>query len=137
MTKTKQFGTFMTSCHPIVEEFASNSTNLGMLPISFASSVVRGPRRTLKDVIGAIDSAEAGPTVEEECFVHKVTREFGQISYKEASGATLDSKLLAGAIKEALMFMRKLQVCHESSFELLDQVWVKIHARTMGPHEQG
>ena len=42
MTETKQFGTFMTNCHPVVEEPAASVTNPGMLPISFATSVLRG-----------------------------------------------------------------------------------------------
>ena len=61
VTKTKQFGTFMTSCYPIVEELESSSTNPGMLPISFATPVSRGLRRTLSEVTRAIGSTEAGP----------------------------------------------------------------------------
>ena len=68
----------MTNCHPIVEELESNSTNPWMLPISFATSVLPSLRRTLEDVTGAIDGAEAGPTVEEECPVQKLAREPGQ-----------------------------------------------------------
>ena len=52
VTKTKQFGTFMTICHPIFEELESGSTNPGMLPISFVTSVLRGLRRTLEEVTG-------------------------------------------------------------------------------------
>ena len=37
VTKTKQCGTFMTNCHPIVDELESSSTNPGMLPIAFAT----------------------------------------------------------------------------------------------------
>ena len=59
--KTKLLGTFMTNCPPIAEELESSSTNPGMLPISFATSVLRGLRPTLEEVTGAIDSAEAGP----------------------------------------------------------------------------
>ena len=65
MTRTKHVGAFMTNCHSTVEEHESSSTNLGMLPISFATSVLRGLRRTLEEVPGAIDGAEAGPTVED------------------------------------------------------------------------
>ena len=50
MTKTKQCGTFMTNCLPIVEELESSSANPGMLPISSALSVLRGLRRTLQVV---------------------------------------------------------------------------------------
>ena len=37
VTKTKQLGTFMTNCHPIVEELAASVTNPEMLTISFAT----------------------------------------------------------------------------------------------------
>ena len=67
MTKTKQFGTFMTNCPPNVEELESSATNPGPSPMLFATSVLRGLRRTLEEVTGAIDSTEAGPTAEEEC----------------------------------------------------------------------
>ena len=125
VTKTKQFGTFMTNCHPIVEELESHFTNPGMLPISFATSVLRGLRRTLEDVTGTIDSAEAGPTVEEECPVQKIAREPGQISYDEVTGLPLDPKLVAGAIKEELMFVRKLRVYHEVPVSFLDKSGLK------------
>ena len=60
-----------------------------MLPISSAHSVLRGLRRTLQvcHFTGAIDNAEAGPTVEEECFAQKLAREPGQISCDEVAGA--------------------------------------------------
>ena len=48
VTKTKQFGTFMTKCLPIVDVLESSSTNSGTSPISFATSS-RGLRRTLED----------------------------------------------------------------------------------------
>ena len=85
------------------------------MPIFFATSVLRGLRRTLEDVTGAIDSAEAeaGPTVEEECPVQKLAREPGQVSYDQVTGLPLDPKLVADAIKAELMFMRELQVYHE------------------------
>ena len=51
----------------------------------FATSVLRGLRRTLEEVTGAIDSTEAGPTVEEECPVQKLAGESGQASYDEVS----------------------------------------------------
>ena len=101
MTKTKQFGTFTTKCPPIVDELESSSTNPGMLPFSFATSVLRGLRRTLEEVAGAIDSTEAGPTVEEGCPVQKRASEPGQVSYDEVTGLALDPKLVADAIKEA------------------------------------
>ena len=88
-TKTKQFGTFMTTCHPMLRNLNHLLQNPGTLPMSFASSVLRGLRRTLEDVIGATDSAEAGPTVEEECPVHKLAREPEQVSYDEVTGLPL------------------------------------------------
>ena len=48
--KTKQFGTFMTHCHPIVEELESSSTNPGTSPILCVTSVLRCRRRTLEEV---------------------------------------------------------------------------------------
>ena len=119
------------NCPPIVDELESSSTNLGVLPISFATSVLRGLRRTLEEVIGAIDSAEAGSTVEEECRVQKLAREPGQVSYDEVTGLPPDPKLVADAIKEELMFMRKLQVYHGSSFGLPGKVWLESHRNTM------
>ena len=86
VTKTKQFGTFMTNVHPIVEELAASVTNREMLRISFATSLLRGLRRTLEDVSAAVDNAEAEPTVEEEFFVQKLAHDSGQISYDEAIG---------------------------------------------------
>ena len=62
----------MTNSHPIVEEIDSSSTIPGILAISFATTVLRGLRRTLEEFAGAIDSAEAGPIVEEECPVQKL-----------------------------------------------------------------
>ena len=78
----------MTNCSPIVEELRSSSANPGVLPVSFATSVLRGLRRTLEEVTGAIDSTEAGPTVEEECPVHKLADESGQVAYDEITGLT-------------------------------------------------
>ena len=62
----------MTNCHPIVDELFSSFSNPEMVPISFAASVLRGLRRSLEDVTGALDSSEAGPTVEEEWLVQKL-----------------------------------------------------------------
>ena len=80
----------MANCHPIVEQFESSSTNLGVLPIAFATSVLRDLRRTLEDVAGATDSAEAGPTVEEECPVQKLERELAQVSHDKVAGLPPD-----------------------------------------------
>ena len=89
MTKAKQFGTFMTNCHPIVEELAASGTNREMLPIAFATSLLR---RTLEEITGSIDGAEAGPTVEEQCLVQKLAREGGQMSFDEVIGLPRDPK---------------------------------------------
>ena len=85
MTKTKQFGTFLTKCPPIVEELESSSMNPGTSPILFATSVLRGLRRTLGEVTGAINSAEAGPIVEEVYPLQKLASEPGQVSNDEAT----------------------------------------------------
>ena len=125
MTKTKQFGAFITNCSPIVEEFRSSSTNLGVLSVSFATAVLRGLRRVLEEVTGATHSTEAGSTVEDECPVHKLAGEPGQVAYDEITGLPLDPKLVAEAIKEELMFMRKLQVYHEVPGSYLDEPGLK------------
>ena len=125
MTKTKQFGAFTTNCSPIVEEFRSSSTNPGVLSVTFATPVLRGLRQVLEEVTGATDSTEAGSTVEEECPVHKLAGESGQVAYDEITGLPLDPKLVAEAIKEELMFMRKLQVYHEVPASYLDESGLK------------
>ena len=112
MKKTKQFVAFMTNCSPIFDELRSSSTNPGVLLVSFATSVLRGPRRTLEEVTGAIYGTAAGPTVEEECPVHKLAGESGHVAYDDIAGLPLDPKLVADAIKEELMFMRKLRIYH-------------------------
>ena len=61
VTKTKQFGTFMTSCRPIVKEVAAGVTNPEMLPFAFVRSLLRGLGRTLEEITGAVDNVEAGP----------------------------------------------------------------------------
>ena len=45
-------------------------------------------------VTGAVDNAEAGPLVEEECLVQKLAYESGQISYDEATTLPLDPKMV-------------------------------------------
>ena len=57
VTKMKQFGTFMTNCHPIVEELAASVKNHEVSSIAFATSVVRGLRRTLEEITGVLDDA--------------------------------------------------------------------------------
>ena len=83
--------TFMTHCHPVVEELAASVTHPEMLPIAWATSVLRGLRRTLEVINGAVDNVEAGPTVEEECAVQKHAHESGQTSYDEATGLPLNT----------------------------------------------
>ena len=125
MTKTKQFGTFLASGHLIVEELGAGGTITEMLPIAFATSVLRGLRRTQEEVTVAVDNVEAGPTVQEECPVQKNARESGHVSYDEATGLPLDSQMVADATKEELMFMRKLQVHHEVLVSYLNKSFLK------------
>ena len=77
MTKTKQFGTFLTKCHLIVEELAAGGT------IAFATSVLPGLRRTQEEVTGAVDNEEDGrlwkrsaPCRKASCENCKFTMEF-------------------------------------------------------------
>ena len=133
VTMTKQFGAFMTNCSPIVEELESSSTNPGTSPILFATSVLRGLRRTLEEVTRAMDSTEAGPTVEEEFLVQKLAGESGQVSCDEVTGLPLDTKLVADAIKEELMFTRKQQVYHEVPVSYLEKSGLKA-IRTQWVH---
>ena len=58
MTKMKQFGTFMANCHPIVEELAASVKNHEVSSVAFATSVLRGLRRTLKEITGALDDGK-------------------------------------------------------------------------------
>ena len=90
MTKTKQFGTFLASGHLVVEGLAAGGTITEMLPIAFATSVLRILRRTQEEVTGAVVNVEAGPIVEEECSVQKNARESGHVSNDEADGLPLD-----------------------------------------------
>ena len=60
VTKTTQFGTSLTNCHPIVEELATGVTNPG-----------------------AVDDVEAGPTVEEECSAQRNALESGRADCDE------------------------------------------------------
>ena len=71
----------MSNFHPIVGALAADVTNSEMLPIAVAASVLRGLRRTLDKVTGAIDNVEDGPTAEEECRVQKCARGSQQTAY--------------------------------------------------------
>ena len=65
--KTKQFGTFVTNCHPILEVLESSSTNLGIYPISFATQIVRSQRRTQEEINGfPLDPKLVGDAIKEE-----------------------------------------------------------------------
>ena len=50
MTKTKQFGTFMTNCPPIVEELESSSTNPGTSPVCLPRQIQ--PPEVVKSITG-------------------------------------------------------------------------------------
>ena len=67
---------------------------------------------------------EAGPTVEEECLVQNIAHKPGQISNDETTGLPLDP-MVADAITEEFMFMRKLQVYHEIPVSHLDKTGLK------------
>ena len=54
----KQFCTIMTKCHPIVEKLAASVKNHVVSSIAFATSVMRGLRRTLEVITGAVEDAE-------------------------------------------------------------------------------
>ena len=57
--------------------------------------------------MNAIDVAEAGPTVEEEC--PAAEEGFDKIYYDETTGAVLDPKFVSAAVQEELDFMRQLK----------------------------
>ena len=57
--------------------------------------------------------------------MQKLACEPGQGSYDEVTGLPLGPKLVADAIKEVLMFMRKLQVYHEVLESCLDKSGLK------------
>ena len=78
--KTKQFGTFMTNCHPIVEELAASVKNHEVSSSASATSVLRGLRRTLEEITVAVDDVEAGLSVEEECPAQRNAWESGQMT---------------------------------------------------------
>ena len=118
VTKTKQFGAFLTYCHPIVEELGSSSTNPGMLPISFATSFLRGLRRALEEVTGAIDSADAGPTV------HCAENSHMNLD-KFHTTRLLDCHLTPSWWLMPLMFMRKVHFYHGDPVSYLDKSGLK------------
>ena len=65
----------MTNCHPTGEKLAASVKDHDVPAIAFATPVLRGLRRTLEEITGAVDDVEAGPIVEEECAVQKLARE--------------------------------------------------------------
>ena len=123
--KTKQFGTFMAKCHPIVEELPASVNNHEVSSIAFATSILRALRRPLEEITGAADDVEARPTVEEECSAHRNAYESGQAFYDEAIGLQLDPKIVADAIKEESTFIRTLHVYHEVPASYLDMSGLK------------
>ena len=64
--------------------------------------------------------------------MQKLVGESGQVSYDEVTGLPLHPKLVADAIKEELMFMRKPQVYHEVPVSHLDKSGLKAIAKTDG-----
>ena len=57
--------------------------------------------------------------------MQKLAGESGQVSDDEVTGLPLDPKLVADAIKEELMFMRKLRVYNEVPVSYLDKSRLK------------
>ena len=53
--------------------------------------------------------------------MQKFAGESGQVSYDDVTGLQHDTKLVADAIKEELMFMRKLRVYHAVPVSYLDK----------------
>ena len=103
VTTTKQCGTFMINCHLIVEDLAASVKDHEVPPAAFATPVLRGLRRTLEEIIGAVGAVEAGPTVEEECPAQRHAYESGQGHYDESTGLPLDLQMVADAVKEELL----------------------------------
>ena len=69
--------------------------------------------------------------------MQKLASEPGQVSSDEVTGLPLDPKLVADAIEEELMCMRKLRVYHEVPVHYLDKSGLQAIGHTMGLHEQG
>ena len=103
----------MTNCHPIVEELAASVKTHEVPSIAFATSVLRGLRRTLEEITGAVDAVEAGSNVENECPAQRNAYESGHAHHDESTGLPLDPKMVADAVKEEFAFMRWLQVYHK------------------------
>ena len=90
----------MTNCHPIVEEIAASVTNPEMLPIAFATSALRGLRRTLEDITGAVDNGGTWTDWKRSAPCRKkYAHESGQTSYDESTALPLDPKMVVDAIK--------------------------------------
>ena len=92
--------------------------------IAFATSVLRGLRRTLAEISGAVGNVEAGPN-EKQCAVQKHAHESGHMSYDDATGLPLDPKMVADAVKGEFMFMRGLHIYHEVPVSDLDKSELK------------
>ena len=80
VTRTTQYGTFMTNCHAIVVELAASVKDHEESAITFATSSSRSVTNT-GEIIRA-DDVETGPTVEEECPAQRNARESGRLGMK-------------------------------------------------------
>ena len=63
--------------------------------------------------------------MEEECLAQRNAFETPRACYDEKTGLLLDPKMVGDAVKDELMFMRKLQVYHEASLSFLDKFGLK------------
>ena len=88
VTTTKQLGTSKTTCRPIVEGRAAGVKNDEVSSTAIATSVLRGLRRTVEEITGAVEYVEAGPSVEEECPAQRKANESGQAHYDENNWIT-------------------------------------------------
>ena len=90
VTAMKQFGACLTNCNPIVEEQVVRIKDRDAPSISFAVSVLRGVRRAMEEITGAIDVVEAA---------------HGEAYRDESTGLLLDPKKVDDAVKEVVDFM--------------------------------
>ena len=94
--------------------------------ISFDTSILRGLRRTLgRGHWSHLIVLELDRLWKRSVLCRSLQVNLGQVSYDEVTELPLDPKLVADAIKEELMFMRKLQVYHEVLVNYLDKSGLK------------